>query len=96
MASTIQYHDVISSKKTQPQHILFIFYFINIKKEIEMTAACKEDNNLNYQEVNCVNISQIISLIDCISRKLTVRQYGSGLAISRQVGLAASKLNFSA
>ena len=27
-----------------------------------MKAACKEDNNLNYQEIKCVNVSQIITV----------------------------------
>ena len=27
-----------------------------------MTATCKEDNDLNYQEIKCVNISEIITV----------------------------------
>ena len=34
-----------------------------------MTATWKEDNNLNYDEIKCVNISQIISVINCQTLK---------------------------
>ena len=30
-----------------------------------MTAACKEYNNVNYQEIKCVNIIQVITVTNC-------------------------------
>ena len=34
-----------------------------------MTAIYKEDNNLNYQEIKCVNVIQIISVTNCQTLK---------------------------
>ena len=34
-----------------------------------MTASCKEDNILNYQEIKCANISQISSVTNCQTLK---------------------------
>ena len=34
-----------------------------------MTTTCKEDNNLNYQEIKYVNISQMISANNCQTLK---------------------------
>ena len=53
-----------------------------------MTVTCKEDNNLNYQEIKCVNISQIKTVTNYETlnfdylrfMKSHLRQYGSGLA----------------
>ena len=35
-----------------------------------MTATCKEDDNLNYHEIKCVNISQITTVTNCQTLKL--------------------------
>ena len=34
-----------------------------------MTGTCKEDNSLNYQEIKCVNIEQIITATNCQTLK---------------------------
>ena len=34
-----------------------------------MTATCKEGNNLNHEEIKCVNISKIISVTNCQTLK---------------------------
>ena len=34
-----------------------------------MTETCKEDNNLNFQEMKCVAISQIIYVTNCKNLK---------------------------
>ena len=47
-----------SIKKINP-HTFDILCFLIIKKAIIMTAICKEDNNLNYQEIKCVKSSQV-------------------------------------
>ena len=40
-----------------------------------MTAICKEDNKINYKEIKCVDISQIISVTNCQTLKFDYFQF---------------------
>ena len=64
MIDTIQCHNVVSCQTKIDPHTFYL-YFKYLTKIFKMTATCKEDNNLIYQEIKCLNISQIISVTNC-------------------------------